>query len=205
MKSSIIWAAILIILGFLGVNAYLEQQKEPIQLEEKEPTGMASVGGKFLLTDQNGAAFSSDQLQGKFSLIFFGFTHCPAICPTGLQVMSNAMSLLDAVADAVTPVFITVDPARDTVARNKEFFQEFHPSFVALTGSQEAIDEAKKAWRVYAQKVEMENSMMDGYMFDHSSLIYLMDRQGTLLEVFSHDVDAGIIAARIRSALDEEK
>jgi protein SCO1/2 len=162
--------------------------------QNDKSTGKALIGGAFELTDQNGKPFSSEQLKGKKSLVFFGFTHCPSICPTGLAQITAVMEKLD--ADKVQPVFITVDPERDTAERMKEYLADFYPSFVGLTGSLEQLESVKKAYKVYAAKTADEHSGHD-YNMDHSSLIYVMDENGEYLTHFSGQETAEEMAGRI--------
>ena len=147
--------------------------------EQPSVTGKALIGGAFELTDQNGKAFSSEQLKGKKSLVFFGFTNCPSVCPTGMAQISAVMEKVD--ADKVQPVFITVDPARDTPEVMKAFLQDYYAGFVGLTGSEEAVKAVQKAYKVYSAKADEE----ENYNMDHSSLIYLMDENGDYLSHFS--------------------
>ncbi|AEP10675.1 SCO family protein [Micavibrio aeruginosavorus] len=158
----------------------------------------ADIGGPFALTDHNGQPFTEKNLAGHPTLIYFGFTFCPSICPTELQKMSAALKLADAgKAEKIMPVFITIDPDRDTVAVMKNYVAQFHPRLIGLTGTQDDINTAARAWRVYAQKVQDET--MSEYTMDHSSYIYLQGPDGGLQAIFGTDSTARQIADAINA------
>jgi protein SCO1/2 len=115
--------------------------------------GQALVGGPFTLTDHNGKRVTDKDFRGKFMVVFFGFTNCPDVCPTALQVMAAALDKLGANAERVTPVFISIDPEHDKPAQLASYVASFHPRLVGLTGSQAEIDAVAKAYRVYVKKV----------------------------------------------------
>jgi protein SCO1/2 len=164
-------------------------------------TGVAgvSLGGPFELTDQNGAVRRDAEFRGRMMLVYFGYTYCPDACPTALNEMSKALDLLGEKGEAVQPIFITVDPARDTPAQLKLYAQNFHPRLVALTGPPEAIAAAARAYRVYYRKAGGTSG--DDYLVDHSGFIYLMGRDGKYLAHLSPDATAETIAAEIRRHL----
>ena len=148
--------------------------------------GNATVGGPFSLVDHTGRRVSNADFSGRFTLVFFGFTFCPDVCPTALQVTSAALEKLGPKAARVTPLFITVDPERDTPEQLKSYVGSFHPSLVGLTGTQAEIDAVAKAYRVYFKRVKDERSSA-GYTMDHTSIIYLMGPDGRFLTHFTHD------------------
>jgi cytochrome oxidase Cu insertion factor (SCO1/SenC/PrrC family) len=147
-------------------------------------TGTALIGGPFTLTDQNGQTRSDAEFRGELMLVYFGYTYCPDVCPTELQAISDAMDKLGDKAAKVQPIFITVDPARDTVAVMKDYVSHFYPRLIGLTGTPAQIDAAKRAYRVYAQKVPAKDGGND-YLMDHSGLVYLMSRDGKYLTHFT--------------------
>lgn len=157
-----------------------------------------AIGGPFALVDQNGQARTDADLKGRLSLIYFGYTFCPDVCPLALSNMGAAIDALGKKGDAVVPVFVTVDPERDTVARLKEYAQRFHPRLLALTGTPEAVAHAAKAYRIYYAKQEGAGAE---YLMDHSSLIYLMDRDGHYLAHFGPNASPQDIAAKIEGYL----
>ena len=140
-------------------------------------SGKALIGGQFELIGKEGKTVTDKDFRGRYMLVFFGFTRCPDICPAELQVMSAALDDLGSDADKVVPIFITLDPERDTTDAVSNYVQNFGPNFVGLTGSPEAIAKAAKAYRVSYQKFQDE-SMGDNYSIDHSTLVYLMGPNG---------------------------
>ncbi len=157
-----------------------------------------SLGGPFALTDQNGQVRRSEEFRGKLMLIYFGYTYCPDVCPTELQTMSQAIDLLGDKAQAVQPIFITVDPERDDVETMKRYAENFTPRLLALTGTPQEIAAAAKAYRVYYKKAKSEG---DDYSMDHSSIVYLMGKDGAYLAHFSGETSAEQMAAAIAKQL----
>lgn len=147
-------------------------------------TGKALIGGPFSLLDQDGKRVTEKDFRGKYMLIYFGYTYCPDICPAELQVMSAALDELGEKAEKVTPVFITVDPERDTVEQMKSYVGNFHPRLVGLTGSKEEIQAAAKAYRVYYARAKSESAT--DYLMDHASIVYLMSPDGEYLAHFAY-------------------
>ena len=144
-------------------------------------SAVASVGGPFHLEDQSGKPFTDQDLKGRPFLVFFGFTHCPDICPTTLFDMSQVLRQLGPDADRTGAVFITVDPERDTPAVMKDYLSSFDPHLRGLTGDQASIDAAIKAYRVYAKKVPLKDG---DYTMDHTAMVYLMDKNGQFVAPF---------------------
>lgn len=159
-------------------------------------TGKALVGGPFTLVDHTGKTVTDKDFRGRYMLVYFGFTNCPDVCPSGLQVMAAALDKVGAKADQVTPIFITVDPERDTPEQLAAYVSSFHPRLVGLTGSQEQLAAALKAYRVYAKKVDDPKSTA-GFTYDHTSIMYLMDRNGDYLGNFTHATSVDRIAERL--------
>ena len=157
------------------------------------------IGGPFTLTDQNGVVRQDADFRGKLMLVYFGYVYCPDICPTTLAAMSQALDQLGPEADQVQPIFITVDPERDTQAKMKLYAANFHPRLLALTGNADAIGQAERDYHVYAKKV-IEPGNAD-YLMDHSSFIYLMDRNGKLAALIAPGADPAAMAAAIRRHL----
>lgn len=158
-----------------------------------------SVGGPFNLVDQHGKAVTEADFRGQYLLIYFGYTFCPDVCPTELQSMSQALDSLGDDAMKVTPVFVTVDPERDTVDQLAGYAGHFHPRLVALTGSVEQIAAAAKEYRVYYKKVVEEGS--SDYLMDHSSIVYLMGPDGRFLTHFSYGTTSDQMAAKMKEYL----
>ncbi|HEY0234534.1 MAG TPA: SCO family protein [Afipia sp.] len=142
----------------------------------------ASVGGPFRLTDQAGQVITEKNLQGRPTLIFFGFTHCPDVCPTSLFEMSEVLRAMGTDASRVNAYFISVDPERDTPEAMKNYLSSFDPNLKGLTGSPDAVASVLSAYRVYARKVPLKDG---DYTMDHTALIYLMDRDGKFVAPFN--------------------
>ncbi len=143
---------------------------------------VAAVGGPFHLEDQNGNPVSDADMKGKPFLGFFGFTHCPDICPTTLFEISQVMKSLGPDADRTGALFITVDPERDTPTVLKDYLSNFDPHLRGLTGDRPSIDAAIKAYRVYAKKIPLQNG---DYTMDHTAVVYLMDKDGNFVAPFN--------------------
>jgi cytochrome oxidase Cu insertion factor (SCO1/SenC/PrrC family) len=161
--------------------------------------GGIAIGGPFTLTDQNGRVRSDQDFRGSLMLVYFGYTYCPDACPTALQTMSSALDLLGDAGKAVQPIFITVDPARDTVAQMKLYAGNFHPRLVALTGTPAETAAAANAYRIYFAKVDQGGG--NDYLVDHSSLVLLMDRDGRYLTHFTPEATPESMAKAIKSYL----
>lgn len=166
--------------GFLQLNP---AAVKTAGLQNLKPVSGLKLGGPFTLKDDKGVIVTERDYAPLYKLIYFGFTYCPAICPTELQKISRVMSALEpGIAAKIQPLFITVDPERDTVAVMHDYVALFHDSIVGLTGTREEIDAVLKRYRVYASKVQ-EPDMSD-YTMDHSSYIYLMSPEGDLLGLY---------------------
>ena len=182
----------------LGVLAYDFRAFFPSVLQG-EQVAPVSIGGEFTLVDQNGVTRHPEDFHGKLMLTYFGYTFCPDACPTALQDMSHSIDLLGAKGEAVQPIFITVDPARDTVEQMKLYASNFHPRLIGLTGTPGQIAEAAKAYRVYYEK--STSSGGEDYLMDHTAFIYLMGRDGKYLSHFSPGTTAEQMAAAIEKHL----
>jgi protein SCO1/2 len=162
----------------------------------------------FSLVDQTGQAVTDEDFLGNFLLIFFGYTSCPDICPTDLTVMSEAVELLGDAGDVVQPIFITIDPARDTVAVMSAYVTHFHPRLVGLTGTPEQVEAIGARYGIRAKRYEDEATSKseqtdDNYFLDHTGAIYLIAPDGGGLTYFQHGVPAADIAATIQQFIDQ--
>ena len=165
--------------------------------------GIAAIGGPFTLSDQSGRSLTEQDLKGSYSLIYFGYTFCPDVCPTGLQVMSNAMDQLQTeTQQKITPVFITIDPDRDTADQLKSYLGNFHPRIIGLTGTKGQIAQVARAYRVYYAKAKESRGKRD-YLMDHSSIIFLMDREGNYISHFTHATAAEDLAEKLRLSVGD--
>jgi protein SCO1/2 len=142
----------------------------------------AAIGGPFQLTDQHGKAVTDKNLKGKPTLIFFGYTHCPDVCPTSLFEISEVLRAMGKDADKVNAVFISVDPERDTQAAMKDYLSSFDPHLEGLSGDPAETAKVITSYRVYAKKVPTKDG---DYTMDHTALIYLMDRDGRFVSPFN--------------------
>jgi protein SCO1/2 len=157
------------------------------------------VGGPFELIDHSGRTRTEQDFRGRLMLVYFGFTYCPDVCPTDLQAIGLAMDKLGADSANVQPLFVTVDPERDTPAHLAEYVKLFHPRLIGLTGSAEAIRKAADAYKVYYARVDLNRDA--GYTVDHTAFIYLMDRDGNYLGFFPPGTSADRMVEIIRPHL----
>ena len=196
-------AGLAVIAGLAGWQ-YLGRSDRPVGRSL-----LPTIGGPFTLVDQTGKTVKNSDLQGRQLLIFFGYTYCEDACPTALTTMGDALDLLGAKADDITPVFITVDPERDTPEQLAMYVEYFHPRLVGLTGTAEQVAKVAKAYRVYYAKAgepgahthDNNDDHTHDYDMDHTSITYLMDRDGTFRLHFSLGTDAETMAERIRGHL----
>jgi len=164
--------------------------------------GVAAIGGPFELVNHKGETVRDSELRGKYLLVMFGFTNCPDICPTGLQLISEAKELLGPKVPNVQPLMITVDPKRDTIEVLADYVSNFHPSVIGLTGTIEKIKAVASAYKAYFAKGEIDKH--GNYFMDHSPFIYLMGPNGQYLDHFTPNTLPKVIAARIKSAIAEK-
>jgi cytochrome oxidase Cu insertion factor (SCO1/SenC/PrrC family) len=160
------------------------------------------VGGPFELTDQTGQLRTNSDFRGKLMLVYFGFTYCPDVCPTDLQAIGLALDKLGSDAERVQPLFITVDPERDTAEHLAQYVPIFHPRLIGLTGNPATIRKAADAYKVYYAKVSLGKAT-DDYTVDHTAFIYLMDRDGNYLGFFPPGTSADRMVEIIRPRLAE--
>ena len=198
IRSAIILCAAL---GFSAGLAFLQITAADKSLPPSKTHKVAGVkiGGPFSLVNQDGEPVTESSLAGKYNLIYFGFTFCPAICPTELQKIRIVMDRLGPQADLVQPVFITIDPERDTPDVMKKYVVQFHPRLIGLSGPPENVQKALKEYKVYARKVE--DPGMTEYTMDHSSYIYFIGPDGTLLGMYGTSGKPSDIVREIQAAL----
>ncbi len=159
-------------------------------------SGEALIGGPFTLINAKGEQVTDEAFRGKFMLVYFGFTHCPDICPTTLLMMAQALKTLGKEAAEITPIFITLDPKRDTPQVMGTYVKNFYPDLVGLSGSKEQIAAVADRYKVYYSLVKNDSAM--GYMVDHSGFVYLMDPQGKYLTHFSHTMPLQAMVSGLR-------
>jgi cytochrome oxidase Cu insertion factor (SCO1/SenC/PrrC family) len=202
LSVSRIWLALACVLFSAPVTANEAADPSPTELIEGLLSGRAPVGGPFELTDQTGHRRTDADFRGKLVVLYFGYTYCPDVCPTELQSISLALDKLGAAAEAVQPVFITVDPERDTPARLADFVSSFHPRLIGLTGSLADIRKTAIAYRTFFAK---SNVVTPGdYSVDHTGFIYLVGKDGRYLGFLPPGLAPDAIADAIRTRLDTE-
>jgi protein SCO1/2 len=190
----------LIVGGIVALAVFPEARARLMPAAGVKVVGQALIGGPFALTDHTGKRVTDQDFRGRYTLVLFGFTFCPDICPSALQVMSAALDRLGPKADRFVPVLITVDPERDTPMQLASYVQSFHPRLVGLTGSSAEIEAVVKAYRVYVKKVPDPKSTA-GYSIDHTSLIYVMGPDGAYVTHFAHTTNADVMAERLAKLL----
>lgn len=194
---AILAALILVSVALLAGRHYLGW----FATDADAPKPALAVGGPFTLVDHDGRTRTDADFRGRSMLVYFGFTYCPDVCPTALTTVGQALTLLGADADKVAPVFITVDPERDTPEQLREYVRHFHPRLTGLTGSKEQIAAVAKAYRVYFAKARPQGAPEDEYAMDHTSIVYLMGPDGKFVAHFSHGTEPEAMAARVRRSL----
>lgn len=188
--------AALLVVGALGFRALLPAA----QSEDQAAQGEVPIGGPFSLVDQTGRRVTNEDFKGRFMLVYFGYTFCPDVCPLGLQTIAQALDALPSdQQERIVPLFVTVDPERDTVEVMRGYVGSFHPRLVGLTGSEDEIRSTLSAYRVYAQEAaEPEDG---SYLVDHSTFTYLMGPDGRYVTHFGHATTAEEMAARLAEAV----
>lgn len=189
-----ILAVILVLLVAVGARML-------VWSDSGDESGEAMIGGPFTLVNHDGKTVTDADYRGRFMLVFFGYTFCPDVCPTSLGVVASALDKLEpGDAARVVPIFVSVDPERDTPETMKDYVNAFHPSMVGLTGSQEQLAPVMKAYKVYAAKAAGGDP--EHYTIDHSSILYLMGPDGRFVAHFTHSATADDVAAGLKKHLD---
>jgi len=193
-------AAIAVAVALLWRHELGPQQASRVTLE---PAGAAgpTIGGSFTLVDQNGKTVTAGDFRGRFMLVYFGYTYCPDVCPTTLTTMADAIDILDGDGERVVPVFITVDPERDTPEHLKMYVNYFHPRLVGLTGTTQSVAAAAKAYRIYYAKAPEDGASGDDYLMDHLAFVFLMGPDGAFRAHFENGIGPEAMAKRIREYL----
>ena len=163
--------------------------------------GGIKIGGPFRLVDHDGRTVSEKTFSGRPLLIYFGYTYCPDICPTELNNVAGATELLDTQGIEVQPLFITVDPERDTVDVLRDYVTAFHDRMIGLTGSVKEITDIAKAYRVYFAKAANPGDAKDEYLMDHTSYVYLMGADGQFLAIFRQNTSPEDMAMKTTELL----
>lgn len=191
---------LIVLAAALGLAAYTfmtASQEQPVAQQNED----IPIGGPFEMVDHTGKTVSDETYRGKFMLIYFGFTYCPDICPTELQVVSSALNgLSENELNALQPLFVTVDPERDTVDEMAGYVGHFHERLVGLTGSLEQVSSMAEAYRVWFKKTADDDSTA-GYTMEHTNIVYLMGPDGKYLDHFTYATKSDQMAERIKQHL----
>lgn len=192
------------------VAEYIDVRKSPpvvsvsnsvADVSEGQTYGQASIGGHFELVDHNGVTRTDADFKGKYLLVYFGYSFCPDICPAALYNISQALQhLKEKTRRQIQPLFISVDPERDTVETLHIYMENYHPAFIALTGTRAQVDQALRAYRVYAKQAKPDGTSTE-YLIDHSSVVYVMDRQGRYVTSFNHTTEPEKIVQLLQNVI----
>ena len=178
----------------------------PLRRRPSPPPLEALFGGPFELTDHNGRAVTDGTFRGRFTLLYFGYTFCPDLCPTNLLTMAQALEALGPEGGRVQPLFVTVDPERDGPAALRDYMAHFGPRFLGLRGTPAQTRAVLKAWRIHRRKVPAEaGADADDYLVDHATLTFLMGPDGKFRTLFPHDTRAEKMTATLRRYLAAER
>jgi protein SCO1 len=198
-------AALLFLTVGGGLLWFFQREKERLEMareaEMNRGVGKPKIGGPFTLVDHNGNLFTEKDLRGKFSILYFGFSMCPDICPEELEVLSEALDKINKSEKRLQPVFVTCDPNRDTPEVLKNYLSEFHPDIIGLTGPYDEIKDACKAYRVYFS-TPPDLKPGQEYLVDHSIFFYLMDPDGKFVDALGRQYTADELAVRINGFID---
>ena len=194
------WRGVLVALALVAVVGGLALVgRSALFRGAAEPT----IGGPFTLVNAQGQTVSDSAYRGRWMLVYFGYTFCPDVCPTELGTVADALGHLSkGKAAKIAPLFISIDPARDTPAKMGAYVQAFGAGIEGLTGSPEQIGAAAKAYRVYYQKVDAPAAHPDDYTMDHTSIVYLMDPQGRFAAHYDHDTTSAQMVADLEQRVD---
>src|SRR5713101_7326742 len=204
------WRALVLLAVALigGAAAFLHFREKPAEETRREGaarlmnelmSGKAPVGGPFTLEDQYGKRRGLADFRGKLVLLYFAYTFCPDVCPTDLAAMAQAIRTLDAEGNALQPIFVTLDPERDTREILRNYAAAFHPRFVALSGSEEEVRRVATAYKIYFEKVRPPGSSV--YLIDHMAFVFLLDRDGRYVAFFPPGTSAERMAVMVGEAL----
>lgn len=182
----------------LGLGLFWQKKPPLTAAGTVRMTGQAAIGGAFEAVDHMGKPFTQANLLGHFSLVYFGFTYCPDICPTTLLTIAETLdSLPEDLRKQLMPVFVTVDPLRDTVEVLRQYVSNFHPQLIGITGSEAQISQLARAYKVYHAKAPASDDS-GNYLVDHSGYVYLMSPKGEYVAHFPHNVTTQHLADALR-------
>jgi cytochrome oxidase Cu insertion factor (SCO1/SenC/PrrC family) len=194
-RRPVIFGLVTLLLAF-AIGAYALLSTKPVNIG----SGVALVGGPFTMVNQKNETVTDKSFLGKPMLLFFGFTYCPDICPTELQVMAAALDELGSAGADIQPIFVTIDPERDTPEVLANYVSNFGPRFIGLTGTPQQVTEMAGQYRIFYAKQDNPKDPKN-YLMDHSAIIYLMGSDGKFLKHFSYSTDAKALAAGLKQVL----
>ncbi len=189
------WILVVLVAGATIAVLVSDDVRDTMLGTPGEGTGIANIGGPFELVDQTGKTVTEKDLMGKPTAMFFGFTHCPDVCPTTLYEMTTWLEQLGADADKLNVAFVSVDPERDTPELMADYISAFDPRISALTGTPEQVEKIAKAYKVYRRKVEQEDGE---YTMDHTATIYLMDADGQFTGTIAYGEAEDIVMTKLK-------
>lgn len=190
----ILWSLVVIAAAVLGLTTLtaarhrtaLPERMETVRMNNTDNANESAVSGVFALTDQQGKIVTNTDFPGKWQLVFFGFTHCPEVCPATLAQITRLMNGLGPLAEDIQPLFISLDPQRDTPERLSEYLQNFHPKIIGLTGSDEELKKVAENFKIYYSRMENPNDP-EHYMINHSTVMYLFSPQGKAESFYGYE------------------
>ena len=196
-QKNIVYLILAVGIAIIGFTTYQLTQNNQTNTRT---SGKALIGGPFTLTNQDGKTVTEKDFLGKYTLIYFGYTYCPDVCPTELQVITGALEKLGDDAKKIQPVFVSVDPDRDTPQLMKDYVSNFYPGMIGLTGTKEQIAAIAKEYRVYYSKAVEKDADADSYSMDHSSITYLMGPNGEFIKHFPYGTSSEKLAKGLKAA-----
>lgn len=203
MPQRIVFIVLIAVAVLAGGALFLLQSMRDgadVRIAAQGGTGLPRIGGPFQLIDQHGRPFSDADLRGRPALIFFGYTQCPDVCPMTMLKITEVLDMLGPQGDPIQPVFITVDPLRDTPEVVADYIANFHSRFIGLTGTRQQIAAVERAYAVYAKAAEGADKNGD-YLVDHTAFVYLMGPDGALLTFLQQTATPGEMATKLRDLL----
>lgn len=192
---AVLWSLVAAMVIGIGTWVAIREPQPAKTVDTAALKPVAGIGGAFDLVDQTGKPFTQADLVGHPNLVFFGYTYCPDVCPTTLLEAEGWMKALEADADRLHVIFVTVDPERDTPKKLQDYLSSFDPRFIGLSGPRDKIDAMLKAYRVFARKVEGKGGE---YTMDHTAAVYMIDPQGRFVGIINFQEDTAKAMTKIR-------
>lgn len=199
----ILWGGLIVLAGIFAAQLYVGTAIDPNRSRGSGTATGVQIGGDFTLTDHRGAAFDTRSLRGQFPLIYFGYSFCPDICPLELQKMGQALASLEEEGvdtSKIAPLFVTVDPERDTPESLADYVPNFHDRLIGLTGTQTEVDLVARQYRV--RHARADSGYEDYYLVDHTSLIFLLDEDGNLVRFFTSRDTVETISSALKARVE---